>query len=212
MPREMFEKVIDDLAAVNFSRTLSFHFYNEPLMDDRLPALVAYARERLPRCVLDLSTNGDYLTPSATDALFRAGLDAMNVSLHSATAQRHVRGVLDAVAEPNRARMAVISMFDREEKGAFLYNRIEMAEAPPVSRDPTAYGSGCSNVNSLMISFAGDTGLCCNDFFAANGHGSLRDTSVAALWLESRPARKRIYLGQFDKPICKICNVGATSS
>lgn len=46
MPRPLFEKIIDDLVSIGFSRTLSFHFYNEPLMDARLPGLVAHARER----------------------------------------------------------------------------------------------------------------------------------------------------------------------
>ena len=43
MPRALFEKMIDDLVAVDFSRSVSFHFYNEPLMDERLPELVAHA-------------------------------------------------------------------------------------------------------------------------------------------------------------------------
>ena len=59
MPRELFEKIIDDLVAIDYSRTVSFHFYNEPLMDERLPELIGHARKRLPRCVFDLSTNGD---------------------------------------------------------------------------------------------------------------------------------------------------------
>lgn len=100
-------------------------------------------------------------------------------------------------------------MFDRAEKGEFLYNRIEMAEALPRSVPAVSIGAGCSNVISLMINFAGESALCCNDFFARNGHGSLKDVSVRTLWRESRSVRKRIYLGQFDKPIGKICNVGA---
>ena len=209
MPRALFEKIIDDLVAVDFSRTVSFHFYNEPLMDERLPELVAHARERLPRCVFDLSTNGDYLTPALTDELFRSGLDAIHVSLHSASAEKHVLIVLAEVEVSNRARVTVISMFDREEKGEFLYNRIEMAEALPRSGPVVSIGAGCSNVDSLMINFAGESALCCNDFFAANGHGSLKDVSVETLWRESRPNRKRVYLGQFDKPICQICSIGA---
>jgi hypothetical protein len=169
MPRELFEKVIDDLAAIDFSRTISFHFYNEPLMDKRLPELVAHARKRLPRCVFDLSTNGDYLTPALIDELFRSGLDAIHVSLHSSSAAKHVYNVLADVNEENRARVMVISMFDREEKGEFLYNRIEMAEALPRSMPAVSIGASCSNVDSLMVNFAGESALCCNDFFAKNG-------------------------------------------
>jgi 8-amino-3,8-dideoxy-alpha-D-manno-octulosonate transaminase len=209
MPRALFEKIVEDLAAINFSRTLSFHFYNEPLMDERLPALVAHARKRLPRCVFDLSSNGDYLTPALTEALFEAGLDSIHVSLHSARAEKHVRSVLSRVDDASRARVNVVSMFDREEKGEFLYNRIEMAEALPRSVPTLSIGAGCSNVDSLMINFSGESALCCNDFFATNGHGDLSEVSVETLWRESRPVRKRIYLGQFDKPICRICNVGA---
>lgn len=212
MPLPLFEKIIADLVAVGFSRTLSFHFYNEPLMDERLPTLVAHARERLPRCVLDLSTNGDFLTREMTEALFGRGLDAMNVSLHSESSEKHVRRVLEDVDEGIRGRISLISMFDREETGGFLYNRIEMAEAPPETNGAAYSGIGCSSVNSLMINYEGDTGLCCNDFFATNGHGNLQRTSVGELWRDSRPIRKRIYLGVFDKPICQICNVGGARS
>lgn len=211
MSRELFDKIVNDLVAIGFSRTVSFHFYNEPLMDARLPKLVAHARQRLPRCEFDISTNGDYLTPELAAELFRAGLDAIHVSLHSASAARHVEDVLGELDVSHRERITVISMFDREEKGEFLYNRIEMAEALPRSGPSVSHGAGCSNVNSLMIDYEGKSALCCNDFFAANGHGSLETMSVEALWRESRPVRKQIYLGVFDKPICQICNVGALS-
>ena len=209
MPRPLFDKIISDLASLGFSRTLSFHFYNEPLLDPRLPAWVQHARSRLPRAHLDLSTNGDHLTSSRISELFQAGLDGMHISLHSASAAKHVGDVLDSIHDGDRARVTVQSMFDREEKGEFLYNRIEMAEAETRSGPSLSLGVGCSQVNSLMIDFEGNTALCCNDFFAANGHGSLRDVSVRELWRQSRTVRREIYLGRYDKPICKICNVGA---
>jgi hypothetical protein len=36
MPRELFAKIISDLREMGFRGTMSFHFYNEPLLDDRL--------------------------------------------------------------------------------------------------------------------------------------------------------------------------------
>jgi 8-amino-3,8-dideoxy-alpha-D-manno-octulosonate transaminase len=208
MPRELFERIIDDLARIGFRRTLSFHFYNEPLLDKRLPDLVAHARRKLPHSVMDIFTNGDYLTPAWVDSLVDAGIQVVRVSLHSATAERHVCSVLEQVDESKRRRIIVDSYWDREQTGGFLYNRIEMAESLPPAKPTLSLGTGCSLVNSLAINYQGDTALCCNDFHAANGHGNVAETSVGDLWRRSRPVRKRIYLGQFDKQICQICNVG----
>jgi radical SAM protein with 4Fe4S-binding SPASM domain len=83
-----------------------------------------------------------------------------------------------------------------------------MAESLPPAKPTLSLGTGCSLVNSLAINHEGETALCCNDFHAANGHGNVADTSVGDLWRRSRPVRKRIYLGKFDKQICQICNVG----
>ena len=66
-------------------------------------------------------------------------------------------------------RSRIITATDSYE---FLYNRVEMAEALPRSGPVVSIGVSCSNVNSLMIDFAGESALCCDDFFAANGHGA----------------------------------------
>ncbi len=209
MPRELFEKVIEDLATIGFTRTISFHFYNEPLLDERLPDLVSYARRRLPDCVMDIFTNGDYLTPTWIESLLGAGIQVIRVSLHSRNSERHVLRVLDQVDASARSKVVFQSFWDREKNGEFLYNRIDIAEAQPKGDSELSRGVGCSLVNSLAINYEGETALCCNDFFAANGHGSVAEVSVGELWKLSRPVRKRIYLGQFDKEICRICNVGA---
>ena len=209
MPRDLFEKVIDDLARIGFKRTLSFHFYNEPLLDKRLPDLVAYARKRLPDSVLDIFTNGDYLTPAWIKSLLDAGIKVIRVSLHSPNSERHVRKVLEEVDERSRGKVVWQSYWDREATGGFLYNRIEMSESLPQIAPRVARGTGCSLVNSLAINYEGETALCCNDFFADNGHGNVAELSVGDLWRRSRPVRKRIYLGYFEKEICQACNVSS---
>ena len=61
MHEELFCKIIDELAELNYYRTIYFNIYNEPLTDKRLPRLVEYTRYKLPKTTIDIYTNGDYL-------------------------------------------------------------------------------------------------------------------------------------------------------
>lgn len=47
MDEKLFKKIIDELAEIPYKGRLSPHFYGEPLLDNRLPKLLAYAREKL---------------------------------------------------------------------------------------------------------------------------------------------------------------------
>ena len=62
MPTALFHRLIDELAAIGFGGEFHPHFYNEPLLDERLPQLLQYVRNKLTRCKIALFTNGLYLT------------------------------------------------------------------------------------------------------------------------------------------------------
>ncbi len=212
MPRELYDKIIEDLVEVGFTKTLTFHHYNEPLLDSRLPDLVAHAHARLPQCTLEIFTNGDLLTREWVQQLRGAGVRTIRVSLHSANSEKHLRRMLETCLDDERAMVTWEEFFNRQETGGFLYNRVEMAAMIPL-RDVTqraVRGIGCSAVQVMQVDYLGKTALCCNDFHASDGHGSLATMSVRDLWRQSRPARGQVYRGFFSKPICKTCVNGPT--
>lgn len=55
MDKKLFKKIIDELTSIPYKGRLSPHFYGEPLLDERLPKLLAYARKNCLKLIL-LST------------------------------------------------------------------------------------------------------------------------------------------------------------
>lgn len=83
MPQAIFERVIADLASIDYAATIYFHLYNEPLAaPEVLLARMRQARVRLPRSHFSLNTNGDYLTPELLAELESAGLNSLFVSIY----------------------------------------------------------------------------------------------------------------------------------
>ncbi|MBJ7900916.1 MAG: radical SAM protein [Cyanobacteria bacterium RI_101] len=90
MDMQLFRKLIDELAL--FPRPVQvLHLYKdgEPLSNKRLPEMVAYAKssDRVKR--VETTTNGSLLTPERSDALVRAGLDGIRISVYALDAVRY---------------------------------------------------------------------------------------------------------------------------
>lgn len=82
MPRDLFEKIIHDLAKTP-PRRIGMYMQNEPMADKRLPEWTAYVTEKIPSAKTQVITNGTYLTEERGAALIEAGLKQLKVSLQS---------------------------------------------------------------------------------------------------------------------------------
>jgi MoaA/NifB/PqqE/SkfB family radical SAM enzyme len=82
MPEELFHKIIDELAETPPRRILPY-LQNEPLIDTRMPAFVAYIAEAMPDTTTLITTNGTKLSAETGAALIDAGLKRLKVSLQS---------------------------------------------------------------------------------------------------------------------------------
>ena len=79
MPLEIFEKIIDELAEIDYDRMITFHRYNEPFYNKNTMILerIAYARKKLPNARLVTSSNSDYLDGDYVQKICKAGLDSL---------------------------------------------------------------------------------------------------------------------------------------
>jgi organic radical activating enzyme len=78
----IWNKLISNLAEVDYASQLILNSYNEPLFDRAILERIAEARAALPKARIMIYTNGDYLTPGYIDDLAAAGLDYLHVSIH----------------------------------------------------------------------------------------------------------------------------------
>jgi hypothetical protein len=201
MPPELFAKIISDLREMSFRGTMSFHFYNEPLLDHRLEGFVELARKELPEARLLLYTNGDALTADRAESLFRAGLTDIRVSVHDAAAEERLAQFTNGLEPSIADRIIPVRYYDQ---ALALDNRCGTIQLQPwvCLPDRTA---GCHNITSMVIDWQGRVPLCCNDFLVAHGHGDVNTASVKEIWERSRALRKEIFLGHYELEVCQIC-------
>ena len=75
MPKEMWDKAVDELVALKYKGRITPYIYNEPMRDPRLLELLTELKEKLPRACVMISTNGDYIKrPEQIDDLYKAGV------------------------------------------------------------------------------------------------------------------------------------------
>lgn len=90
MKFEVFEKIIQDLK--EFPRKLKvlrLYKEGEPLLNRRLPDMIALAKKMNIADSIDFTTNGSLLSPEKNVELINAGLDAINISIEGITAERY---------------------------------------------------------------------------------------------------------------------------
>lgn len=80
----VIEKVISFFKQYDFSGSVYFSIYNEPLLDNRLMDLIRYTKKELPKCKIQIYTNGLLLDQNKANELRSAGLDVIRVSVYHA--------------------------------------------------------------------------------------------------------------------------------
>jgi len=85
MPDAMFERLVTELASIDYCGQLSFVGHNEPLMHaEDIVRRVSFARPRLPNARIAVFSNSDYLNPEILKALEDCGVDDLNLTVHTA--------------------------------------------------------------------------------------------------------------------------------
>ncbi len=82
MNDDVFEKIIDDLAEIDYDGNLTWSRYHEALADHSIFDRIAVARRALPRATLVVISNGDYMNRSTLPQLESAGVDRLILDLY----------------------------------------------------------------------------------------------------------------------------------
>lgn len=78
MSEELFTKIINDFANINYSGMFSLYSNNECLLDKRMPMFFKIAKEKLPNAYHIIFTNGSVLTVDLLKEIFPY-LDAIGI-------------------------------------------------------------------------------------------------------------------------------------
>lgn len=122
---EMWNGLLDELAA-NVSRPSISIMGGEPLIHPRIVELVTLAKQRLPHCALDVSTNATLL-PRVADGLVEGGIDTVYVSLDGPTPE---------INDPIRGRRS----YERALAGMAALQRASRGGRPRIALNFTLTG------------------------------------------------------------------------
>ena len=82
MSDEVFDKIINELAEIDYSQDICLSFFNEPLLCTKIIERIKIMRNKLPQSYIYLFSNGDYLNREMLDLLEGAGLDEIIVDIY----------------------------------------------------------------------------------------------------------------------------------
>ena len=83
MDAALLEKIVRGLGEIDYAKTINMSGYNEPMADKRIIDRIAVVRRHVPRAQISIFSNGDYLTREMLDALYKAGLNELYLSIHT---------------------------------------------------------------------------------------------------------------------------------
>lgn len=195
---EVFYRGIDELKKLNYSGIIQYHFFNEPLYDDRLVEFVKYTKEHLPKAIIVLISNGDLLNIEKAKELVVAGVNKFVVTVHDKNPiynLNRLKPVKDFLKEKMRLQTT---------ENLYLANRGGAVNIKSHKRK-TKFKK-CPDIRTLIITNNGDVVLCCQDYFRQYIRGNIMEKSILDIWNSYKDIREDLLKRNKVKlPICKTC-------
>ncbi|MHA2215355.1 MAG: radical SAM/SPASM domain-containing protein, partial [Candidatus Hodarchaeales archaeon] len=176
MKSELFVKIIDELAEINFDGRISPQFYGEPLLDPRLKRFIEISREKLPKVNIKIFSNGDFLTIDKYKELLRAGVTSFYITQHSETVNKNLKELFRHTKKiPGIKAKIKLKRFGLKEP---MFNRGGLVDPQNLKTDPRCRDGD----NPLVIDYQGNVILCCNDYHSTVRFGNLEDQGLLEIW------------------------------
>lgn len=227
MSRALLDKAFMELAGLDYRARIEFYIYNEPCRDwDQLMWAIVSARAYMPRAVLMIATNGDYIRdPDELFTLYGAGLNQLVINCYSpglyerrapwletlAAAGVEVGGNVYGRIPPSRQTVQMLDKSDPDEFGTGYFRLTNRSGFIPEFLAPTAepVKSMCTRpFRTLNVNWEGTALVCCNDYHGAQPLGNLRDSTLEELWNSPilNTYRARLWDRNRDQPLCDVCD------
>ena len=106
LDEDLFIKILKELQEIDYSNSLYLHRYNEPLYNkDLLLKRIKQAREYLPKSVIKIVSNGDYLTREYLKELEECGVNELYLSYYYNGNNKYIEFDLENVIKPGMLKL-----------------------------------------------------------------------------------------------------------
>ena len=211
---KLFEKLCNELSAVNYKGTVRFSGFVEPLLDKNIYNLFLMIKKYVPNCNLEMVTNGDVLNITRLKKLFLSGLNTILISVYDSKE--------DAEKFENMCKEAKLG-FDQyvirhrylppeEDFGITMSNRAGMMsnaeyEIKPLEKSlkvPCYYPS-----YTFFLDYNGDVLMCPHDWGKQKILGNLKTSKFFDIWTSkiAMDAILKLNNGNRNFNPCNVCDV-----
>ena len=201
MDPELFYKIIDELAELNWVGEIDPHSYGEPLLDERLPLFCSYIRKKIPLATIGIYSNGELLNIDWYKKLVSAGVNKFRVTQHL---DIESKGTIDVIRYREKHNSDNIE---------FTYTRLKHINSRGglVDVDEGELRQECNYPDHHVgISFDGEIMICCNDYLNEVNVGNVSNEKIIDIWQKPiyKDIRTNIRSGNFTLDICNNCTDG----
>jgi MoaA/NifB/PqqE/SkfB family radical SAM enzyme len=208
MQEKLFDKIIADLASINFKGRLSFYLNGEPLLDKRLPDRVKAGKQACPEAFAFIISNGDLFTAEKAASLINAGLDAIKINAYDEKSLIKIRNEIKKI---DKNIIHHVRLYDNTQKtdwtsrgGTVPFGgNLDEKQRKIVCLRP---------FRQLYIAHNGIVAQCCSDALNKYVMGDINNQSILEVW-NGEPFNKvrkgLIGKGELSE-LCKICDLERT--
>lgn len=214
MSLELYRKMVDELRAIGYRGRIAYSGFSEPLIHPKVVEFIAYSKQTCPAMTVEITTNGDPLTPRKLRALFDAGLDHVKISVYDGPeAQDRFERLRDEVGLTEKQVIIRARWLPEEERfGLTISNRAGSVSLPRIGvgplREPLRQ-SCYYPFYKMMVDYTGEVLICSNDWAKKLVVGDLNRAGLLEVWNAPlfNAARKRLVDKDRSQPPCNLCDV-----
>lgn len=206
LPTETYKNVINQLRDIGYSGIIAPHLYNEPLLDSRLPKLIVYTRNQLPKCKILVYTNGSLLNKDLFNKLISAGVNKIIISQHTPNMLPNIKQLFSELSPKEKNKVGYSNLSSMEYKISSRGGLIKDENLHDKFYDK--FYACFSPTGALVINYKGFVLLCSDDYNCTQNFGNVKNENIMAIWHkpEFKKARKDIRNGKFNFRICQLCS------
>lgn len=189
LPARIVFGVFQTLERHKFTGVISFHTYNEPLIDPRLVKFIEGARESCPDTDIYICTNGYYLDQNLAEELVESGVSSIRVSAYTKSEFERLSKIHLNV--PYKVELTPLD------------NRLNLYDAcENDTRKPCL-----APLNEIIITRDGHISLCCLDWKRIYSFGDLYTQSMEDILKSGKlhAVYERLRNGDRFLDLCKRC-------
>ncbi len=213
----LHNKLCLELKELNYTGTIRYSGFVEPLLDKNIYNLIRMVRTNLPNSNIELVTNGDPLNLKRLNKLFENGLNKILISAYDGKEDADKLENLCKTANLKKDQYIVRHRYYSEDQdfGITLSNRAGLMEQAEYKiqglKEPMKNPCYIPSY-TFFLDYQGDVLMCPHDWGKKVILGNLNNERFLDIWFSKKSMRIRKMLNNSNRNFipCNICDVEGT--